>query len=238
MIQTPKKDEYPQISMDFSIHEWANRYFFVSNMSEFDVHVRPRYNVFWKELLGDLTPEQESALRAFGPIRKKYGYKGVIEDAFFLHDTPWDILQTQLPPEEIAIFQETFDVMEPMFQKLYEMDLPLLEEKKRLFEEHFSSFEYIPNILSDLEILFEAPINGRNIRVFLLVASPRGGGGSAVIGRDYAYMEVSRLTLEQTPIAYSTTWHEIIHASFEREGSFFQNAQTTARERKFEKSFF
>lgn len=210
------------MKFQFIISKWANFYLFVSNLSEWHFSVRKNYNIIWREELGKFSDEEESALKQFKEIRQNYNAsKTFFEEAFFIAENPFNILQKNLPITEYDIIKKIFNALENKFNILYNKDLPLLEKWQEELTNAIDNSSNASDISNVLSTLYNASIQEKEISVYILLSGDKQTGGGANIDDKSISIEVSRYPLQVISHALGIIWHETIHLVFEKQ--YFKN---------------
>lgn len=201
----------------FVISKWANFYFFVSNLSEWHFSCRPAYNKFWGKELGKLSKKEQSALKLFVKLHKKYPLGGdFFGQVFFVKKHPFAVLKKELPLKHFRSLKSVFELFAPRFEKLYKKELPFLKGWATNLKKSANRISIIKKINTTLANLYHAePLIKKHIKVYLLFSSPNRNGGGANMDNKSVTLELSRYPLRATNQVIGVVWHELIHLHFE-----------------------
>jgi len=198
-----------------------NLFFFVSNLSEFHFSCRKEYNEEWRKVFGELSETEETHLKNFSIILKKYGfddqnpYLGI---PFFLSSENQKIKSVKkvLDKEEFSIVGKTLEIFRPKFELVYEKDK--LDDWIRIQSEIFKG-DRIQNAIREIASLLGAEISAKRINVHLLgFISPKmlASGGANLGPNDITLeMPVNRIEDWIGEWGVFVALHELTHLFFE-----------------------
>jgi hypothetical protein len=206
------------MKFNIKISKWGAFYFFVSNLSEWHFSNRKDYNVFWKEMLGTFSVQEEDTLKKFKEIRLKYPQsKSCFEKAFFLSKNPFEELTHILPEEEYIIVKDVFSLLESKFNFLYEKGLPFLIHWQKVLDKTINDQKLTNTILNHLNILYKTSIQEGEIDIYLLFSTVTHTGGGANIDNKSISVEISHYPLENINHILGLVWHETTHLIFQNQ---------------------
>ncbi len=215
---------------EFKVSKLANLYFFVSNLSAWSPYTYKKdYSDFWVEKTGPLTKQETEALTNFKELHLKYPYGHSYLGNLFTRkeDDLLKIVQT-LPLIDQKIIIQTFKLLETRFEKIWNIEKPLLKDWGILLEKYFADLN-LKQIFEILEILYDIKIDySQSIEVFILFSTPDRTGGEASNGPHKLTLKISRYDKNKVSHAVGIILHEIIHLIFEKKTFFpmiFQNVK-------------
>ncbi|MBU1557460.1 hypothetical protein KKC45_00670, partial [Patescibacteria group bacterium] len=102
--------------MQFNIkyNRIGNKFFFISNLSEWHFSCRDYYNEIWLNEVGPLTREEKDSLFEIREILQKYDFNKYL-GLFFMtsnENTVWSLLKKHIEEEEVHILKKVFKVFE------------------------------------------------------------------------------------------------------------------------------
>jgi len=206
------------MKFNIKISKWGAFYFFVQNLSEWHFSNRKDYNIFWKEILGTFSVQENDILNEFKEIRLRYSQsKSCFEKAFFLSEHPLEGLSSVLTKREYQTIRDAFSLLENKFNLLYEKDLPLLNGWKETLSMAVGDQKLTDTILNYLNTLYKTSVQKKEINLYLLPSTLAHTGGGANIDNESVSIEISRYPLENVKHILSIIWHEIIHLYFQNQ---------------------
>jgi len=199
------------MKFNFYVSRWANFYFFIQNLSMWHKSSREEYNKHWINLMGNLSDQDQAALKLFASVRKKYSnYGSIFEEAFYKSSKPMYDLEKAIGKEDHDLVLDTFNKFEDRFSNIYSSDENLLSSmcSELLL---LCSEEKIAPFVDALNTLYNTSVVELEIDVYLLLSSPDHNGGGANIDNKSVTLEVSKVPPENINIIFLTLMHEIIH---------------------------
>ena len=206
------------IKLNITVSRWANFYFFVQNLSEWNNRNRKDYNALWQAELGPFFEREKNALKAFKKVRLRYkSNRGEFERAFFTSKEPLKQLQLTLPTDEFIVIKKVFALFKKKFDILYKKDFPLLKKWQEILYRKINKKSLIKSIISPIEILYNATAPKKTVDIYLLLSAPNHTGGGANVNDQSASIEISRYPTQGINHVLGIIWHEVIHLCFEKQ---------------------
>ncbi len=213
----------------FKISRLDNLYFFISNLTEFHFSCRKHFNIDWISATGPLNQEDKKALKDIKPIFEKYGFVTKNNKSLYLgkyfycpeDKEKFDSLKKYLLPEEYKRINNSFNVIENRFNKIY--NEKMLENWKLALEKELSSEKFLK--LFNFSQRFFNPTKKNSVLNVHLLASPSvtwSSSGNANLGDKDITLEVPvfNLTEEQVELAVCILLHELSHIWFENSSNY------------------
>lgn len=201
------------INLEFKINRSANKFFFISNLSEWHFSCMPEYNRIWIKETGELNFIEKKLLKNFTKISKKYGFenKFCLGLPFIIFSAKKALENTKenIKQEEFFILEKTFSAFEKRFSKIWKKEKIKLIESRKLLQKQLPNMDFQKFIL-DIETFFEKKLNLKNFNVRLLACPEEAGsmGGTALDKKNIS-IEVSRQNAAKDYM--QIIMHEIIH---------------------------
>ncbi len=212
-------DIFTIMKFSFVINKSAIFYFFVQNLSGWHFSNRKDYNVLWLEELGQLSPEEESAIKKMKEIHQRYPFgKLYLGRQFFLEENPWIVLKQKLSQEDYISIKNIFSLLEKKFNDFYKKELILLKQWQLTLQKNLNNKNLTTPINVTLGKLYNTSPFSKNIIVYLLPSSiSHSGGAGGIIDNKSVNLEVSRFPLNEVRHVIGIIFHEIIHLYFEKQ---------------------
>jgi hypothetical protein len=218
------------LHLNFRISKFANFYFFIQNLSEWHFSNRKQYNESWREKL-QFNDQEQAALKEFGKLHQRYpfGSKYLGDNFLFLDpQQTWEHLRRDIPESDFALIKQTFDLLEPKFEQIWQREAPRLEQWQQLLEQSTSSPEgqTIEKLLSHFyQWHITEPIQADII--LMLSTNGISGGSANFMDSPYALqLEISSLPIEKLQHTLMLIWHEFAHSLIVRHTDFISTIQT------------
>jgi len=208
------------MKFNIKISKSANFYFFVQNLSEWHFSNRSEYNQIWREKLGNFSNAEETSLKEFAKIHKKYTFgKNYLGRFFFTSKKPMEQLQKLIFANDFHKVNSAFKLFQRHFNTIFKKDLPVLKNWKKLIEANLKKNSKITQEIDKrLSILYETKPSRQIIKIFLLLSAGKTSGGGANIEKQKSItLEISGSPPEKINDALGIVWHELIHLYFEKE---------------------
>lgn len=208
--------------LKLKISELANRFFFISNLSEWHFSCRKDYNAAWIRRTGKLTAKERAALQNVKHVMTRYGFKrkqGVPQylGRFFLilpEREAWKQLQQHVTNPEFDGLTQAFEILAPRFGRVWQQtkqDRNRFSVLRRALRE-----KKVQAFLRDAARLFGAPKATGTITAVIIISpldKTHTAAGGANVGAGFATLEVPDLKASSWQLAYSigVLGHEIAH---------------------------
>jgi len=203
----------------------ANKFFFISNLSEWHFSCRKLYNQDWLKQVGYLTEKEKKALKQFKKILKKYNFR---KDNYlgFLFITlsekkVWANLKKRVSKRKFDKIRMIFKIFEPKFEQIWFKEKKNLRQAKQILNKSLKE-KRIKNLINDLFLLFPKKSGYKilTFQIYLLghLSTKYYIAGGANIGENKITIELSQIT-SKTGVeekCLRVIFHEIIHAFFEK----------------------
>ncbi|MCX6783465.1 MAG: hypothetical protein NT141_00070 [candidate division WWE3 bacterium] len=196
--------------------EIANKFFFLSNLSNWHFSCTPYFNEDWLSQTGPLTPKEQAVLNDFAKVLKKHGFEDYIGKYFFSDDSSniWETLKKNVAASDFNIIESCFTVFEPRFQRIWVSDKPNLLKWQQKLDEILKS-DVFKEPIKELTVFFGHAPQVEGTRLILLLSTLNGGcGGSAMQELGCVMLECSALPLNETNRLLRITLHELVHLVF------------------------
>lgn len=194
--------------------KFGNKFFFVSNLSEWGPYCRKEYNKLW--LKGNLLNKKENdALRNLRKILKKYKLANILL-ASVNQKSARKTLSNILPQKDILILESSLNEFSKRFNLLWQKEKRNLDLIKKNI---FNNLPVFKDFFALIKILYKIKKEPQEIKIFLItnpiLKRPISGGSG--LGNNKISVECSKITKEnnQNQIIKRVILHEIVHASFE-----------------------
>ncbi len=198
--------------INFKISKAANKYFFISNLTEWHFSSRSSYNKVWLEKSGPLSFKEKEALRTVKRVIKSKLHYG---RQFFLYPQRrvWTALKRELNPADYLTLKNAFNLFDRRFEKVW-LRGKLVKWKSSL-EKAIRSAIY-QKFFKEVERLFSSrKARSRNLTVHLLPCpvKDKHPAGSANLGSTAITLEVPVYNSEQwfLEAALAIIAHEFSH---------------------------
>lgn len=179
----------------------GNKFFFISNLSEWHFSCRVGYNKAWLKKGGPLTTEEEEALKNFRPILQKNGFgKKYLGKFFYIYpeNQAWRALKEEVFGTDFNIIKNTFEILESRFEKIWRDNKK--EERIRILRQVVNSKRF-KALIEDTESIFYGGKLEKKINA-VVIFSPMGPEKTAAGG---ANVNGLHLTIE-IPELKEGTW--------------------------------
>jgi hypothetical protein len=211
-------DQAKNIQVEFTVRvsRWACFYFFVQNLSCWNIYARKNYNEMWERDLGTFSEDEKNALASFKEIRQCYPQEdSPFEKAFFNSERPFEELDKSIPKEQSVIIKRTFNILASKFDLVFIKDSSNLEQWKNYLEEVLNQEKIVTPLIAALITLYSIPPSTReNIDIFLLPSGDMQAGVTE-INRNAMGLEVSKLPVKNMiPQVMSVIFFELVHVAF------------------------
>lgn len=213
----------------FRVSKLANKFFFISNLSEWHFSCRKDANQKWLEDTGPLLQKEKSALKEFEGIMKRYGfmYKNGIPTHlgkyFYLYPQhrSWDELKRDVSQTEYKKIRDVFSIFNQRFEKVWRVMGK--KERERRITLLTSTLARAKNqkLIRVLASFFPKMTDLKNIWVVVLFppfGKERSAAGSANIGNETFTLEIPALQSNtfELDISIGIFFHEVVHILFSR----------------------
>jgi len=210
-------------NMEFKIiiSKSANKFFFISNLTEWHFSCRKMYNPIWlKHTGGNLSLQEKKYLKIFKNILIKYGFKKYLGEYFInqLHpNKQWALLKNNITKKEYTDIKKIFNIFNKRFEKLWFNNYKILINNKKILNKEFKKTR-INKIIKNLEKIFDIKINKQQtLEVFLLgQLDQNSNAGGANLKRNAVTIECAKMISETsyTERIIRTSLHELAHICF------------------------
>ncbi len=227
MIQERKIDFFGIIlgmKLKFIVSKTANFFFFIDNLSEWNIYYRKKYNEEWIRQFGKLTKQEKKALRNFRLMMQKHQKTNVpkkLRNCFY--QKPDDIkfafnrTTKLLNKKEVSVLENSFNILQPRFEKVWDRYLTVLLHNKNVASLAYRKLENKLNLTySKLENFYGNKSAKRYLcNVFFIISPNRGG---KAIRKNVVSIEAEMLD-PKDKYQFIRLWfsimHELAHARFE-----------------------
>lgn len=201
----------------------GNKFFFISNLSEWHFSCRKNYNIVWINKIKNFSSEEQFCLKDISDILKKYNFSKYIGKIFILEKEPenvWKKLKKTVNKNEFEKIKNIFDIFEEKFKKNW--NEKLLENNIKTFNKELNRncYNKIDNYLNTF--LGEFKKNKVNkINIYLLKHPVQNWyiAGGANLGDKGITLECNRLIYprhESVELAAAVSYHELIHVFYQK----------------------
>lgn len=194
----------------------GNKFFFISNLSEWHFSCRKQYNEIWLSKIGKLSKKEEKSLNQFKEILKKYNFHKYLGIFFITEDDDyvWEYLKNEVTTEELDKIKEIFDNFESKFNIIW--NLEQFENRANILREKITN--EISYVINDIETLFGGA-EKEEFNIYLLQHPYRNNyiAGGANLGRRGITLEMNELSKKDAETlnnSLSVIYHEFIHMEF------------------------
>ncbi|MFH1236005.1 MAG: hypothetical protein V1685_03650 [Parcubacteria group bacterium] len=226
-MENTDEKEKGDMKITFFSTRLGNKFFFISNLTEWHFSSRKAFNRVWLQQTGPFTDEEKKALHAmtvilakyrFGNRKKHWRYLG----EFFMalpESRVWPRVRRQVTNREFKSLEKIFDVFEPRFAKIWKGEEKNIQTAQKTFGAAIRHKRFLP-LVRDLYILFRKNLLKERLTV-LVCLRPKElpwyiGGGSAIFGKNRFSLEAGdvnpkrKLRLRKM---LSIFFHEATHAA-------------------------
>jgi len=212
------------MNLEFKVSKPANFFFFIDSFSEWNIYYRKKYNDEWIKQFGKLTNKEKIALENFKVIMQNHEKTGIskkIRRCFYQKSEYIKIsfkkLEKILNSKEIEMVKETFNILQPRFEKIWNSNLSIINYNKEILSSGYKKiYKEINSAYSKLESFY----GDESKKVYLcnvyLIISPNRGGKA--IRRSSISIETEKLDPKDKYL-FARLWfsimHEMVHARFE-----------------------
>lgn len=215
------------MKFNFIVSKSANFFFFVDNLSEWNIYCRKAYNKEWIKQFGKLNFEEKKVLEDFKFLMQKYESTGVykkMRNTFYEEQNDIEQILKKLKKiikkEELSLIEKIFSVFSLRFEKIWERYEPML----------FSTIDSISKDYKDsskkLDFIYLNLGNfyGINYKkeylctVFFVICPIEKQQGGKMINEKRISIEFNELKYknkDQLKNLWFLIFHELIHARFE-----------------------
>ena len=127
------------MKLRFIVSKTANFFFFIDNLSEWNIYYRKKYNEEWIRQLGELTRQEKIALKNFRLIMQKYEKIGIpkkIRRCFYQKSDDMKAsfrkIAKLLSKKEVNILKNSFNIFQPRFERMWNEYLIVLNQNQEL----------------------------------------------------------------------------------------------------------
>jgi len=210
------------MDLKFKISKIANFFFFIDNLSEWNAYCRKKYNDEWIKRYGELTSTENTALKNYRVIMKKNGTTKKFRAYFYQNNSdnikiPFKKISNLFNKKETKIIINSFNVLQPRFEKMWGEQINLLEYNEKLITSSYKKvYEKINLAYSKLSDFYGDKSIKKYLCYVFLIISPNRGGKS--ISRNIISIETEKLD-PKDKYRFSRLWfsvmHELTHSRFE-----------------------
>ena len=210
--------------LEFKISKTANFFFFVDNLSEWNMYYRKKYNEEWLQKFGKLTDTEKIALKNYAKIMQRYEKRGIakkIRRCFYKKNDniseSFRRVSKLIKNNELTILKNSYKIIEPRFEKMWNENLNVIEYNKKLLSSAYKKVAKELNFAyKKLENFYgDKTKNDYLCNVFLIISPNRGG---KALRRDAISIETEKLD-QNNSYRFARVWfsimHELTHARFE-----------------------
>jgi hypothetical protein len=191
----------------------GNKFFFISNLSEWHFSCRQNYNEVWKSIIGKLNTDEQKYLLLFKKILQKYGFNNYLGLHFIIpanEKSAHRKLNKIISKKEFEIIKKTFDLFEDKFKIVWQPSI--LQNNKKVLEKIIN--KYSGNLFKDVSKLFG--VVKRNFNIYLIHhpyndSYVAGGANIKKYGVTMECNKLSLLDINTIENAISVILHEFFH---------------------------
>ncbi|OGI88527.1 hypothetical protein A2995_00015 [Candidatus Nomurabacteria bacterium RIFCSPLOWO2_01_FULL_33_24] len=212
------------MKLRFIVSKTANFFFFIDNLSEWNIYYRKKYNEEWIRQLGELTRQEKIALKNFRLIMQKYEKIGIpkkIRRCFYQKSDDMKAsfrkIAKLLSKKEVNILKNSFNIFQPRFERMWNEYLIVLNQNQELMSFTYRKLNKKINLAySKLENFYGDKSTQKYLCSVFLIISPNRGGKA--IEKDVISIETEKLD-PKDEYRFTRLWfsimHELAHARFE-----------------------
>jgi hypothetical protein len=198
------------------ISKQANKFFFITNLTEWHFSCRKKYNEDWILQLKSLTKKEKDVLQKYKKILKKYNFNNYL-GKYFINNYPnfikFYLLKKQIETKEFQTIKEVFKILNKTFNEVWVNNnyKQTLKENKKILKKELNNkkFKKINKKISKLTL--NNSIKKTNIYLFSH-SSPKYFGGGANIGKNNITLETCSIKNNSyLKKILSLILHEIFH---------------------------
>ncbi len=207
----------------FKINKTANKFHFISNLTEWHFSARKSYNEYWIKKTGKLTKKEKSALISLTKILKKYNFgKDFLGKPFTLNEEKdvWKKVEKWVNRKEFVEIKNIFDIFDQRFEKIWELEKSNLDLGKLAIEKALKS-QKVKKVLGKGIIFFKSKNPPPSVTIYILIGCPDNVGGGANIGTNVITVEFSKGDKRYIQTILIVILHEILHL-FTRSSRYYQ----------------
>lgn len=216
------------MKLEFKISKLANLFFFVDNLSEWNIYCRKNYNEEWVNQLGGLNKKEKTTLANYQSLMQKHEKNNLPKKIrnIFYNDGNKEIdnktrkrVKTLLFTKDSDIVLNAIDVLYLKFQMAWAKYQPILSQNKEIILKSFKDIKNDFNsIFSNLAKFYGKKIRDQSSDVYLIISPIEKYQGGKAIDKNKISIEINKLDYEnknQLIGFWFLVVHEIIHANFE-----------------------
>jgi len=189
----------------------SNQFHFISNLAEWHFSCRRRDNKVWLEKTGELTKEENSALKKFTKIIRKYSFGEKYLAIPFIRTEEnliWERVKKWVSSQEYSNIQEIFKVFDKRFNIVWEEEKSGLKLWEGLISDKFIKDSLFKKMFMEVKYFLRAKQLPDLLEIYPLLGS---GGGGANLGKGAITIECSRLSPDRLNGTLAVIIHEIFH---------------------------
>ncbi|MEK7575788.1 MAG: hypothetical protein AAB491_01745 [Patescibacteria group bacterium] len=206
----------------------ANKFHFISNLTDWHFSCRESDNKRWLEETGKLTQKEKNALKLFTKILKKYDFgENFIGKPFTRNNDKeiWKNIKKFINKKEFERIQEIFYVFDKRFEKIWKKERDRLKFWKIKLQKYLSKYKGNKEIFGKSKIFFRAKNLPSTMEIYLLIGS---GGGGANIGKGAITLDFSNRPISHLKYALGVITHETLHLIANSSQYYLKNLKKTA----------
>ncbi len=203
------------MKFDIKYTKLGNKFFFISNLSEWNIYCRKHYNQIWLKN-NSLLKKEKNALLAIKEILNRHNATNLFLSSSDIKKI-WESVREKIGENDFKKLQGIFELFTSRFEKIWQKEKNNLRGVSKLLKKDLFFSRKIFNLISFLYKIRKKP---KKITIILLANPVKKlliGGGSG-LGENKISIECSRITAKnnKTQLLERVIIHELIHASFEK----------------------
>src|SRR3989344_2535715 len=204
------------IKFNIKYSKIGNFFFFISNLSEWNLYCRKDYNKLWLKN-NPLKKEEKEALNKLRDILKQKKYKLINRSLISLNENEfWQNISKILSENQTANLVESLNIFSERFEKLW-----LKEERhlKKIKDSVFKGLSISDGLIALIKKLYGIKRSPKSVNIFLFINPIKkrliGGGGFGTKGIGIECSQITK-TNNKNEMLVRVILHEITHAYFEK----------------------
>jgi len=232
------------MKLQFKISKLANQFFFVDNLSEWNIYCRRNYNKEWLNRFGKLTKKEKVALKNYRLLMRKYREENLykkIRNIFYsgryvryieryahyndgLEKNNGELrkkIKKLILIKSADILFDSISTFYPKFQTVWKKYQPTLSYNKKIILKNYKDTKNALNsIFYRLASFYGKEIAKQDLDVYLIISPVKNYQGGKAIDKNKISIELNKLDYEnknQLIAFWFLVVHETIHAIFENQ---------------------
>jgi DNA-directed RNA polymerase subunit F len=215
------------MKFNFIVSKSANFFFFVDNISEWNIYCRKSYNKEWIKQFGKLNLEEKKVLKDFKILMQKYESDGVYKNIRnIFYEKQNDIeqilkkLEKTIKKEELNLIEKTFNIFSPRFEKIWKIyESMLFNTVRDVLKDYKGISRKLDFIYFNLSNFYGVDHKKEYLcTVFFIICPIKKQQGGKMINEEkiaIEYNELNSKNRNQIKNLWFLIFHELIHARFE-----------------------